>query len=96
MNDIFCPTIAKHDSLGTTICVYMDDIVVATKISLSPSQSHAAHIAAVTNVLQVALDHDLYFKLEKCVFHAPSIDYLGVILEKGVTCIVTTHLEVAV
>ena len=29
--------------------------------------------------------HDLYFKLEKCTFHAPSMDYLGVILEKGVT-----------
>jgi hypothetical protein len=41
--------------------------------------------AAVSDVLQVALEHDLYFKLEKCVFYAPSIDYLGVILEKGVT-----------
>jgi hypothetical protein len=67
------------------IHVYMDDIAIATKISLSPSQSHAAHVAAVTDVLKVALEHDLYFKPEKCVFHAPSIDYLGVILEKGVT-----------
>jgi hypothetical protein len=63
----------------------MDDIAIATKISLSPSQAHAAHVAAVTDVLQVALKHDLYFKPEKCVFHATSIDYLGVILEKGVT-----------
>jgi hypothetical protein len=86
MNNIFRPTIAKHDLLGTAIRVYMDDIAVATKISLSPSQAHAAHVAAVTDVLQVALKHDLYFKLEKCVFHATSIDYLGVILEKGVTC----------
>jgi hypothetical protein len=85
MNDIYRPTIAKHDLLGTAICVYMDDIAIATKVSLSPSQSHAAHVATVSDVLQVALDHDLYFKLEKCVFHAPSIDYLGVILEKGVT-----------
>jgi hypothetical protein len=85
MNDIFRPTIAKHDLLGTAICVYMDDIAVATKVSLSPAQSHAAHVAAVTDVLQVALDNDLYFKPEKCVFHATSIDYLGVILEKGVT-----------
>jgi len=44
------------------------------------------HIAAVRNVLQVALEHNLYFKPEKCLFHAPSMDYLGVILEKGVTC----------
>jgi hypothetical protein len=86
MNDIFHPTIAKHDLLGTAIRVYMDDIAVAMKVSLSPAQSHEAHVAAVTDVLKVALEHDLYFKPEKCVFHATSIDYLGVILEKGVTC----------
>jgi hypothetical protein len=85
MNDIFCPTIAKHDLLGTAICVYMDNITVATKVSLSPTQSHATHVAAVTDILKVALEHDLYFKPEKCIFHATSIDYLGVILEKGVT-----------
>jgi hypothetical protein len=85
MNDIYRPTITKHDLLGTAIHVYMDDIAIATKVSLSPSQSYTVHVAAVSNVLWVALEHDLYFKLEKCVFHAPSIDYLGVILEKGVT-----------
>jgi hypothetical protein len=85
MNDIYRPTIAKHDLLGMAICIYMDDIAITTKVSLSPSQSHTAHIAAISDVLQVALEHDLYFKPEKCVFHAPSIDYLGVILEKGVT-----------
>jgi hypothetical protein len=85
MNDIYRPTIAKHDLLNTAIRVYMDDIAIATEVSLSPSQSYTAHVAAVSDVLQVALNHDLYFKPEKCVFHAPSIDYLGVILEKGVT-----------
>jgi hypothetical protein len=30
--------------------------------------------------------HNLYFKPEKCTFHASSIDYLGLILEKGVAC----------
>ncbi len=44
------------------------------------------HVAAVADVLHVAQIHDLYFKPEKCLFHAPSMDYLGVILEKGVTC----------
>jgi hypothetical protein len=86
MNEIFCPAIAKHDLLGTTIQVYMDDIAIATKVSLSPLLSNTAHVAAVTNVLTIALKHDLYFKPKKCTFHAPSIDYLGVILEKGVTC----------
>jgi hypothetical protein len=85
MNDIFRPVIAKHDLLGTAIRVYMDNIAITTKVSLSPLLSHVAHVAAVTNVLATALKHDLYFKPEKCTFHAPSIDYLGVILEKGVT-----------
>jgi hypothetical protein len=86
MNDIFHPVIAKHNLLGTTIRVYMDNIIaIATKLSLSPSFTHEAHVAAVTDVLAVALKHDLYFKPEKCTFHAPSINYLGVILEKGVT-----------
>ena len=58
----------------------MDDIAIATRTC------DADHTAAVTDVLQLAADHDLYFKLEKCIFHAPCIDYLGVILEKGVTC----------
>ena len=43
------------------------------------------HIVAVTDVLQVMDNHDLYFKPEKCIFHVPSIDYLGVILEERVT-----------
>jgi hypothetical protein len=86
MNDIFHPIIAKHDLLGSTIRIYMDDIAVATKLSLSPSKAHAAHVATVTDILTIALEHDLYFKPEKCTFHAPSIDYLRVILEKGVTC----------
>jgi hypothetical protein len=85
MNEIFRPTIAKHNQLGTAIRVYMDDIAVATKTFVSPPHAHTAHVAAVMDVLQVTLNHDLYFKPEKCIFHAPSIDYLGVILEKGVT-----------
>ena len=85
MNDRYRRTIAKHEPLGTFICIYMDDIAIATKLSGSPAKIRAAHTAAVSDVLQVASNNDLYFKLEKCVFHAPSIDYLGVILEEGVT-----------
>ena len=79
MNHIFRPIIAKHELLGTSIQVYMDDIAIATWTCDSD------HTAAVSNVLQLAADDDLYFKPEKCIFHAPRIDYLGVILEKGVT-----------
>ena len=80
MNYIYRDVILKHVSHGTTIHVYMDDISIATRTNMTD------HIAAVRDVLQVALVHDLYFKPEKCLFHAPSMDYLGVILEKGVTC----------
>ncbi len=57
----------------------MDDIGIATRTNMKD------HTAAVSDVLQVAVNHDLFFKPEKCTFHTPSMDYLGVILEKGVT-----------
>jgi hypothetical protein len=58
----------------------MDDIAIATK---TPTLTH--HITTVQDVLRVAEQHSLYFKPSKCTFHATSIDYLGVILERGVT-----------
>jgi len=79
MNYIYRDVILRHETRGTTIHVYMDDISIATRTNLED------HIAAVCDVLQVAAHHDLYFKPEKCLFHAPSMDYLGAILEKGVT-----------
>jgi len=79
MNFIYRDTILKHEPLGTTIRVYMDDIGIATRTNLDD------HHHAVYDVLHVAQLHDLYFKPEKCLFDAPSMDYLGVILEKGVT-----------
>ena len=81
MNYICRDIIAKHEQKCTTIRVYMDDIGIATKIGTDLQ----AHIEAVKDVLRVSAEHDLYYKLEKCTFHAPRMDYLGVILEKGVT-----------
>ncbi len=80
MNFIYRDIIIKHGQLGTSICVYMDDIGIATQTNIT------GHIAAVCDVLHMVKEHDLYFKPEKCLFHVPSMDYLGVILEKGVTC----------
>jgi hypothetical protein len=80
MNAIYKTVIAFWEARGTIIWIYMDDIAIAT------SGSREDHINAVQDVLQVAREHDLYFKPEKCVFLAPSIDYLGVIIEKGMTC----------
>ncbi len=78
INHIYWDIILKHKPLGVTIQVYMDDIGIATRTNMS------GHIATVSDVLYIAKD-ELYFKPEKCMFHVPSMDYLGVILEKGVT-----------
>ena len=80
MNALYCDTIRKHESRGTTIQIYMDDITIATKDLSLP-----LHEAAVSDVLQVARDNSLFFKLSKSVFHASAIDYLGVIPERGKT-----------
>ncbi len=79
MNHIFRDLHVKHLQTGTRIIVYMDDILVATSSML------AAHEQAVHNVLSQLEEHDLYLKPEKCVWETPSVDYLGVILERGVT-----------
>ncbi len=79
MNYIYRNTILKHEPLGTTIQIYMDDIGIATHTNMDN------HRRAVHDILKVAQLHDLYFKPEKCLFHSSSMDYLGVILEKGVT-----------
>jgi hypothetical protein len=80
MNSIYQQAITKHESRGTNIHIYMDDIAVATKTT-----SLQGHVEAVSDVLQVAKDHSLFFKLSKCSFHTPSIDYLGLVLERGLT-----------
>ena len=58
----------------------MDDIAIATK-----NLSLPLHEVAVSDVLQVAMDNSLFFKVSKSVFHASAVNYLGVILEKGKT-----------
>jgi hypothetical protein len=85
MNDIYRSTIAKHDTQRTAIHIYMDDIAIGTQGEHPSDYPINKHITAISDVLQVALDHELYFKPKKCTFHAPQINYLGLILEKGVT-----------
>ena len=80
MDHIFRPLIDHHALRGTVIHVYMDDIIIGTSSTL------ADHIAAVHDTLDLLATHDLFVKLSKCHFHIPSVNYLGVILEKGVTC----------
>ena len=81
MDNIFRDIILKHDALGTTIWVYIDDIGITTHTTLED------HIAAVYNILSVTLTHDLFFSLEKCLFHAPDVTSGDVCPDLGqVTC----------
>jgi hypothetical protein len=80
MNVIYKEVIKRHVARGTIIRIYMDDITITTTGTLQD------HIDAVCDVLRIAEQHNLYFKPSKCTFHTSSIDYLGVIIEKGMTC----------
>jgi hypothetical protein len=64
---------------GTEIIIYMDDILIATTAKLRD------HREAVHTILDRLEELDLYLKPEKCVWESPRVDYLGLILEKGVT-----------
>jgi hypothetical protein len=79
MNYEYRDVIDYWNTRGTAIHIYKDNIAIATSTNLED------HIKAVSAVFEVAERLDLYFKPEKCTFHAPHMDYLGVILEKGIT-----------
>ena len=81
MNMILAAAQDKHRPLRTEILDYMDDILIASKGTTTIED----HRAAVRDVLRVLQDYDLFLKPEKCVWESPRVDYLGLILEKGVT-----------
>ena len=58
---------------------YMDNILVA-------SRDKKKHQQATHELLDILEANDLFLKLEKCVWKQPHIDYLGLILEEGITC----------
>ena len=58
---------------------YMDDVLVASK-------DKKKHQKATHKLLDILEANDLYLKPEKCVWEQPSVDYLGLILEEGITC----------
>ena len=87
MNHIFCPLKDKWDKRGIKIIVYMDDILIATSVLLQD------HRDATLNVLDLLQEHDLFLKKKKCQWEVNSINYLGLILEKGVKCMDPTKVE---
>ena len=58
---------------------YMDDVLVASK-------DKEKHQQATHELLDILEAHNLFLKLEKCIWEQPHVDYLGLILEEGVTC----------
>jgi hypothetical protein len=78
MDQEFRDIIEEQRLLGTEIIIYMDDILIA-------STSLEGHRNAVHAILDRLEELDLYLKPEKCTWEAPRVDYLGLILEKGVT-----------
>lgn len=58
------------------IIVYMDDILIF-------SDNLESHRETVNEVLRRLQQNKLYLKLEKSIFEAPSVDFLGVIVGNG-------------
>ncbi|TFY76466.1 hypothetical protein EWM64_g7547 [Hericium alpestre] len=71
INDLFCDLLATGK-----VIIYMDNILITT----ATLQEHCDIIHRVLTILQ---ENDLYLKPEKCTFEASSIEYLRLILEKG-------------
>ena len=84
---IFQPLKDKWAKRGVKIIVYMDDILIATSTSLQD------HRDATHDALVLLQKHDLFLKKKKCQWEVDSIDYLGLILEKGVTRMDLTKVE---
>ena len=57
---------------------YMDDVLVA-------SRDKEKHRQATHELLEILEANDLFLRPEKCVWEQPRVDYLGLILEEGVT-----------
>ena len=72
MNAIFA-----SELLEGWLTIYMDDILIHTEDDLS------LHRKRVHQVLDKLEHHDLYLKPEKCLFEKKSMEFLGVVLERG-------------
>ena len=78
MDQLLQPWADKWEPEGVLGSWYMDNVLVA-------SRNKKAHQKATHELLDLLEQNDLYLKPEKCVWEQPSVDYLGLILEEGVT-----------
>ena len=81
MNTIFCWKVAQG-----WISVYMNDIMIHTKPlpNETNKQHYAWHHEYTHHVLNKLEENDLYLKPEKCAFKQEEIDYLKVIVGRGI------------
>ena len=64
--------------LDIFIIVYLNNILIYSK-------TEKKHVNHITQVLQTLQESDLQVKLEKSIFHAKEVNYLGyIILDNGV------------
>ncbi|KAK3569827.1 hypothetical protein QTP86_005844 [Hemibagrus guttatus] len=61
------------DLFNHYVIAYIDDILIY-------SASLTEHIQHMRTVLTHLKNHELYFKLEKCEFHSPTLSFLGYVL----------------
>ena len=78
MDHILQPWADKWDQEGVKGSWYMDNMLVA-------SRNRKKHQQATHELLEILAANDLFLKPEKCVWEQPCVDYLGLILEEGVT-----------
>ena len=78
MDHLLQPWADKWEPEGVIGSWYMDDVLIA-------SCNKKAHQRATHELLEILALNKLYLKPEKCVWEQPSVDYLGLILEEGVT-----------
>ena len=78
MDHILQPWGDKWEQEGVHGSWYMDDVLVASK-------DKRKHQQATHELLDILEANDLFLKPEKCVWEQPSVDYLGLILEGGIT-----------
>ena len=78
MDHILQPWGDKWAEKGVHGSWYMDDVLVA-------SRDKKKHQQATHELLDILEANDLFLKPEKCVWEQPQVNYLGLILEEGVT-----------
>ena len=67
----------KEEITKGEVIIYMDNILIPTKGTLSQHQHNVA------KVLQKLKKHNLYLKPEKCLFHKKEVEFLGIIVGKS-------------